>query len=321
MKLSKESKKSNELKYLVTGGAGFIGSNMVERLVGEGHKVIVIDNLSTGSLKNLRAVKNKIKFIKSPVANIFNYKEIKDLDGIYHYGIPSATNPYRDNPYLVGEAINEFIAILELAKREKCKIVYASSSSVYNGNPTPFTENMPVLVKDLYTEARYAMERLAKLYYDWHKVNVVGIRFFSVYGPHEEAKKHFANLVTQFLWAAKKGEKQVIYGDGNQTRDFTFVKDIVEGCVLAMNSKVKNDIFNIGAGFQYTINDMVKMLENILDKKIECQHVPNPLVGYVYETWADTTKAQKVLGFKPQYPFEKGLMEIIKYYNYEVRKE
>ncbi len=308
------AKKNNKKRYLVTGGAGFIGSNLTERLVGEGHDVIVVDNLSTGSLKNLRAVKNKIKFIKSPVAKILKNKAIKNLDGIYHYGIPSATNPYRDNPYLVGGAINEFITILELAKREKCKIVYASSSSVYNGNPTPFVETMPVLVKDLYTEARHLMERLAKLYYDWHKVNVIGIRFFSVYGPHEEAKKQFANLVTQFLWAAQKGQKPVIYGDGNQTRDFTYVKDIIEGCVLAMNSKVENDVFNIGAGIQYTINDMVKILERALDKKIECQHVPNPLIGYVYETWADTAKAQKVLGFKPQYPFEKGLKEIIEYY-------
>jgi len=302
------------MKYLVTGGAGFIGSNLTERLVGEGHNVIVVDNLSTGSLKNLRAVKSKIKFIESPVAKILENKEIKNLDGIYHYGIPSSTPLYRENPDLVGEAINEFIKVLELAKREKCKIVFASSSSVYNGNLTPFREDMPVLVKDLYTEARYAMERLAKLYYDWYKVNVIGIRFFSVYGPHEEAKKNYANLVTQFLWAAQKGEKPVIYGDGMQTRDFTFVKDIIEGCVLAMNSKVENDVFNVGAGFQYAVNDMVKMLEKALGKKIECRYAPNPLQGYVYETWADTGKAQKILGFKPKYPFEKGLKEIIEYY-------
>lgn len=303
------------MKYLVTGGAGFIGSNLTERLVGEGHDVIVIDNLSTGSLNNLKAVKNKIQFIKSPVANIFKHKDIKNLNGIYHYGIPSSTPLYRENPHLVGRSINEFNVVLELAKKEKCKLVYASSSSIYNGNKTPFTEDMPVHVKDLYTEARYAMERLAKLYFDWHKVRSIGIRFFSVYGPHEEAKKNFANLVTQFLWMAKKGEKPVIYGDGNQTRDFTFVKDIVEGCSLAMNSKVENDVFNIGAGYQYTINDMIKILEKALSKKIVCQYAPNPIQGYVFETWADTNKAQKVLGFKPQYPFEKGLKETIEYYS------
>lgn len=305
---------SNGLKYLVTGGAGFIGSNMVERLVGEGHNIIVLDNLSTGSLKNLKAVKKKIMFIKSPVANVLRNKAIHGLDGIYHYGIPSSTPLYRDNPYFVGEAINEFIAILELAKREKCKLVYASSSSVYNGNPTPFVETMPVLVTDLYTEARYEMERLAKLYHDWFKVNAIGIRFFSVYGPHEEAKKNFANLVTQFLWNAKEGKEVIVYGDGKQTRDFTYVKDIIQGCVLAMNSKIENDIFNIGAGFQYTVGDMVKMLETALNKKIAIKYVSNPLRGYVYETWANTEKAQKILGFNPQYPFEKGIKEIVEYY-------
>lgn len=308
------NKNSSGLNYLVTGGAGFIGSNLTERLVGEGHNVIVVDNLSTGSLKNLKAIKSKIKFIKSPVANILKNKSIKNLDGIFHLGIPSSTMLYRKNPYLVGEAINEFINMLELSKREKCKMVYASSSSVYNGNPTPFKEDMPIFVTDFYTEARYEMERLADLYYGWHKVTSIGVRFFGVYGPHEEAKKEFANLITQFLWDAKKGKKPVIYGDGKQTRDFTYVRDIIEGCVLAMNSAVEHDVFNIGAGEQITFNEMVKVLEKILGRKIECEYVPNPLQGYVYGTLSDTSKAKKMLGFKPKYNLEKGVNEILEYY-------
>lgn len=303
------------MKYLVTGGAGFIGSNLTERLVKEGHKVIVVDNLSTGSLDNLETFRNKIDFIEAPVLEVLSKKQINDLAGIYHFGIPSSSPLYRQNPYLVGEAINEFIAVLELAKREKCKLVYASSSSLYNGNPTPFREDMPVLVKDLYTEARYAMERLSHLYYDWHKTQSTGIRFFSAYGPHEEAKKNFANLVTQFLWNAQRGEEAIVYGDGNQTRDFTYAKDIIEGCVLAMNNeKVEHDIFNIGAGRQFTINEMLKILERNLNKKIKIKYVPNPLQGYVYETWADTSKAKRILGFKPRYTLERGLKEIIEYY-------
>lgn len=308
------NKNSSGLNYLVTGGAGFIGSNLTERLVGECHNVIVVDNLSTGSLKNLKAIKSEIKFIKSPVSKILKHKSIKNLDGIFHIGIPSSTMLYRKNPYLVGEAINEFINMLELSKREKCKMVYASSSSVYNGNPTPFKEDMPVFVTDFYTEARYEMERLADLYYGWHKVKSVGVRFFGVYGPHEEAKKEFANLITQFLWDAKKGKKSVIYGDGKQTRDFTYVRDIIEGCVLAMNSAVEHDVFNIGTGEQITFNGMVKVLENILGRKIECEYVPNPLQGYVYGTLSDTSKAEKMLGFKPKYNLEKGVIEILGYY-------
>lgn len=303
------------MKYLVTGGAGFIGSNLVERLVKEGKDVLVVDNLSTGSLDNLEPFRNKIDFIEAPVLEVLSKKQINDLAGIYHFGIPSSSLLYRQNPYLVGEAINEFIVILELAKRENCKLVYASSSSVYNGNPTPFKEDMPIFVKDLYTEARYAMERLSRLYYDWHKTKSIGIRFFSVYGSHEEAKKNFANLVTQFLWAAKKNKKAIVYGNGNQTRDFTYVKDIIEGCVLAMNNeKIEHDIFNIGAGCQFTVNEMLKILGKTLNKKIETKHVPNPLRGYVYETWADTSKAEKVLGFKAKHTLEMGIREIIEYY-------
>jgi len=166
------------MKYLITGGAGFIGSNLAEELVRQNHQIIIIDNLTTGSLNNLAQIKDKITFIKANAADVLTLEQIHNLDGIYHLGIPSTTLLYRNNPLLVGIAINEFITILELAKREKCKVVYASSSSLYNGNKPPFYENMPVFVKDFYTEARYLMERLACLYYDFYEVQSIGFRFF-----------------------------------------------------------------------------------------------------------------------------------------------
>lgn len=302
------------MKYLVTGGAGFIGSNLSEKLVNDKHKVIIVDNLSTGNLKNLETVETKIKFIKIPVSKILDNKEIEKIDGIFHFGIPSSTPLYRENPYFTGEAINEFITILELAKREKCKLVYASSSSIYNGNTTPFKEDMPVFVKDLYSEARYSMERLAKLYYDWYNVKSIGLRFFSVYGKHEEYKKNFANLVTQFLWDIRKDKPPLIYGDGNQTRDFTYVKDIVEGCIISMNSSIEHDIFNLGSGNHFTLNKMTQILSKVINKKIECEYITNPLKGYVQDTLADTSKAEKILEYKAKYTLEKGISEIIPYY-------
>jgi len=177
------------MKYLITGGAGFIGSNLAEELVSQNHQVIIVDNLTTGSLNNIAKIKDKITFIQANAADVLTLEQLSGINGIYHLGIPSTTLLYRNNPMLVGKAINEFIAILELAKKEKCKVVYASSSSLYNGNKPPFREDMPVLVKDFYTEARYLMERLAQLYYDFYEVQSIGFRFFSVYGPHEEAKK------------------------------------------------------------------------------------------------------------------------------------
>jgi UDP-glucose 4-epimerase len=299
------------MKLLVTGGAGFVGSNLVEELVEQKHEVIVIDNLSTGDLKNLSKVKDKIKFIKAPAMDVLDLKELKGLDGIYHYGIPSTTKLYRDNRLLVGEAVSEFTKILELAKRENCKLIYASSSSVYNGCKPPFTEDMPVLIKDFYTEARYLMERMARLYYDFYKVKSIGFRFFSVYGPHEEAKGDFANLVSQFMWDIKKGKSPLIYGDGSQTRDFTYVADINKGFQLGMKSDIEYDVFNLGTGRCYSLNELVKILNRLMKTDIKPAYKPNPLINYVQETLADTSKAKKKLGFEAKTPLEEGIKRII----------
>ena len=300
------------MKYLITGGAGFIGSNMVHNLVGEGHEIIVIDNLSTGDLKNLSAVKDKIKFIEAPSMDVLELDGLDNLDGIYHYGIPSTTKLYRDNRLLVGEAINEFTKVLELAKRENCKLIYASSSSVYNGNKPPFKEDMPVLIKDFYTEARYLMERMAKLYYDFYKVKSIGFRFFSVYGPREEAKKTFANLVSQFIWDIKAKKSPLLYGDGSQTRDFTYVDDINNGFKLGMKSNIECDIFNLGTGRCYSLNELVDTLNEILGADIKPIYQENPLQNYVQETLADTSKAKEKLGFEAKVSLREGIDKILK---------
>lgn len=300
------------MKILVTGGAGFIGSNMAKNLVDENHEVIVVDNLSTGSLKNLSEVKDEITFIESPCSGVLELAELRNLDGIYHYGIPSSTQLYRDNHLLVGEAVNEFINILKLSEREGCKLVYASSSSVYNGCKTPFVEDMPIMVKDFYTEARYLMERLARLYYDFHGVNSVGFRFFSVYGPNEEAKKNFANLISQFLWDIKEGKSPLIYGDGSQKRDFTFVDDINRGFRLGMGSDIECDIFNLGTGKCYNLNELVDLINKILGTSVKPVYQDNPLQNYVEATLAHTAKAKEKLGFEAEVSLREGIEKLCK---------
>lgn len=299
------------MKYLITGGAGFIGSNLVHDLAQKGDEVIVVDNLSTGSLENISDVLDKIKFIKASYAEVLKFKELKGLDGIYHYGVPSTTQLYRDNRSLVGQAVNDFIEVLELAKRENCKVIYASSSSVYNGNKPPLKEDMPVLIKDFYTEARYSMERVAKLYNDFYGVKSIGFRFFSVYGPREEAKKNFANLISQFMWDMKKGKSPLIYGDGTQTRDFTYVDDINSGFKLGMNSDIDCDIFNLGTGKCYNLNRLVEILNEILNTNIKPVYEKNPLINYVQETLADTSKAKEKLGFEAEISLEEGIKKIV----------
>ena len=299
------------MKILITGGAGFIGSNLVHEMVQAGIEIVVVDNLSTGSLDNISDILSEIKFLEASCSEVLKLKELKGLDGIYHFGIPSTTQLYRDNKSLVGHAVNEFIEILELGKRENCKVIYASSSSLYNGNVPPFHEEMKVHVKDFYTEARYLMERMAKVYYDFYDVKSIGFRFFSVYGPREEAKKDFANLISQFLWDIKKEKSPLIYGDGTQTRDFTFVDDINHGFKLGMHSDIDCDVFNLGTGDCYSLNELVDILNEILETDIQPVYQENPLQNYVDATLADTAKAKKHLNFQAKIKLREGIGRII----------
>ncbi len=173
---------------------------------------------------------------------------------------------------------------------------------------------MPIYVTDYYTECRYAIERLAKLYNMLFDVKSVGMRFFSIYGPKEEYKGKYANIVTQFLWSMLKDESPVIFGDGNQTRDFTYVTDVVEALILAMKKDFEYEIFNVGTGVAHTFNEVVDLLNRLLGKNIQPVYRPNPIKNYVYHTLADTSKAEKVLGFKAKVNLEKGVSELIKIY-------
>jgi UDP-glucose 4-epimerase len=269
------------MKFVVTGGAGFIGSNLVERLVKEGNEVIVIDNLNTGNLQNLKGL--NIKFIKANAGEID--KIVEPIDGIFHLGIYSSSPMYRKRKELTYKVIEDWINILEFATKNKVKVVLASTSSIYNGNPLPWREDMQIIPTDLYTEARHAMERIAKVYNEIYGTKVVILRLFSVYGEKEEFKGEYANLVTQFILAALKGETIKVFGDGTQTRDFIYVQDVVDAFIKAMNSNIDFDIFNVGKG-----------------------------KNYVWHTLADTTKAEEKLGFKAKIYLEEGIRKIIPYY-------
>jgi UDP-glucose 4-epimerase len=294
------------MKALVTGGAGFIGSNLVEALV-DSCEVTVLDNLHTGSMKNLEKIGKDIKVVEGSCNDCLSFGLRPDV--IYHLGIPSSSPMYKKNPMLVGEAINGTMAVMELARQSGCeKVVFASSSSLYNGIPAPHREDAEILVTDYYTEARLAIERVAELYHSLYGIDYAGMRFFSVYGPHEEAKKQYANMITQFMWGMKAGQAPVIFGDGSQTRDFTYVQDIVDALILA--SKRGTGIFNVGTGKAYSFNSVVDLLNKKLGKDLKPQYKENPIKNYVMHTLADTSKA-KSLGFEAKYSLEKGIGRII----------
>lgn len=295
---------------LVTGGAGFIGSNLVKALVEREKDVTVVDNLSTGTKENLENVRGEIEIFNVPCKEILEL-DLKEPDIIYHIGIPSSSPMYREDPLLVGNAINEFIKIMELAKKNKSKVVYASSSSMYGRCEPPHKEDMEVAAFDYYTEARLAMERLAKVYHELHEVDSVGMRFFSVYGPHEKAKGEFANIISQFYWKMKNGETPVIYGDGEQTRDFTHVSDIVDGLLRAGERDLGYEIINLGTGEETTFNEIVELLNKKLGKSIEPEYVENPIENYVSRTLADISKAEKLLDYEPSVKLEEGIEMMI----------
>ena len=297
------------MKYLVTGGAGFIGSNIVEELVKQGHEVEILDNLFTGNEENIKNLTVNFHLLGTGAIGMFKKDKI---DGIFHFGQPSSTPMFKFNRRLIGKTITEFIEVLELAKEIGCKVVYASTSSMYNRLPTPFKEDMNPLALDLYTEVRICMERVAKDYNDFYGVKSIGMRMFAVYGPKEKFKKQYANLVSQFLWAIEKDEQPVVYGDGSQTRDFTYVKDIVRAAILAMDSDIEYDVFNIGTGKNYTINEMIRILNKKLGKNRKAKYAGNPVKPYVEHTLASTEKAEKLLGFKAEYSLDDGLNELIK---------
>lgn len=304
------------MNILVTGGAGFIGSNLVEELVKE-HSIIVLDNFHTGSYQNLENVKNQITIINCSCDNIFRLDTLNtDIDIIFHFGIPSSSPMYKENPLLIGEAINGTVSIFEFAKKHKIeKVIYASSSSLYNGIIPPHREDMNIRVTDYYTEARLTIERIAKLYNILHGIRSIGLRFFSVYGPGEKYKGQYANIITQFLWDMKKDKSPIIYGDGKQERDFTYVKDIVYTCILLidrlnLDSGINHSIFNVGTGTSKSFNNIIEILNYKLGTDIRPIHIKMPIKNYVDKTLADITEIKR-LGYIPKYSVEQGIDELI----------
>jgi UDP-glucose 4-epimerase len=307
-----EFMKIKNKEIIVTGGAGFIGSNLVEELCKE-NKVYVIDNLHTGSEENLKeAMKTgNVTFIKDDSKNIRKHNIKADI--VFHLGIYSSSPMYKENPLLVSEAIAGMINVLEYAKENNSTVVFASTSSIYNGLKPPHKEDMIPLVTDFYTEARIAMERLSELYSKLYSVNVAAMRFFSVYGKHEAAKKVYANLITQFIIAMKENKQPVIYGDGSQKRDFIYVTDVVEALILA--TKIKGfDVFNVGTGKNYSLNEIIQKINTAMGKSIKPKYIPMPIKNYVMETLADTKKSEEKLGFKAKIDVDKGIMLQIKEY-------
>lgn len=295
---------------IVTGGAGFIGSNLVKSLTKKESNVVVIDNLFSGSMDNLSDC--KILFNSGNAG--YEIGRLSKANCVFHLGMFSSTNMYREMPTRLSNVIEEFILIMEYAKKRRVPVIYASSSSVYNGNLVPFSENMNLNATDFYTEGRISIERIAKVYNEFYGVKSIGLRFFSVYGPGEKAKGNFANLVSQFKWSLERNESPVIFGSGQQTRDFIHVDDVVKALEISATKvdEINYGVFNIGTGVETSINDMSEKLKVAFNKKdIKNIYIPNKMKNYVERTKADTTLASNILGFKSSISLDDGIKKLV----------
>lgn len=307
---------------LVTGGCGFIGSNIARKLLDRGYEVTILDNLFLGKEENIMPLKIQyrdcIKFIEGDVRNANLLIDLmKKCDYVIHEAAVSSAPMFNADPR-EGIHVNicGFNNVLELARRLKIKkIVYATTSSLYSMFDPPHKEDMPVKPRTFYEYTMFAREHLSRIYYEMYGVKSVGVRYFSIYGPNELHKLRYANIITQFLWRMIKNKQPIIYGDGTQTRDFTFVYDAAEATIMAMeNEDVECDVFNVGTGIETSFNDIVKILNDVLGTDIEANYVSNPIKKYVYRTCADTTKAEKILGFRAKIKVREGIKIIVDEY-------
>jgi UDP-glucose 4-epimerase len=302
------------MKILVTGGAGFIGSNLAEKLA-ENHDVVVLDDLYLGTRKNIK--NTGIEFVKGSVMNEKQVeKACKDCDYVFHKAAMSSSPMFKGLPK-AGMEVNilGFMNIMKAAKENGVKkVIYASTSSLYSGNPLPYSETQPITAKTFYEASFRTREIVAQTYYFENDISSIGLRYFSVYGPNELHKGKYANNISQFLWDMMKGKQPVIYGDGTQRRDFTFVSDVVSANMLAMTSKIDFGVFNVGTGIGTSFNDLIILINKLLETSIEPVHVDNPIKNYVHDTIADLSLVSKSLGYKPQWTLENGIKFLIDYY-------
>lgn len=300
------------MKILITGGAGFIGSNAANTFSRAGHTVTVIDNLSLGVLENLDS---GILCIEGDVRDVHVLEKAGTPDIIIHLAASSSSPMFADD--LSGALSNNIlghVAVLEYAVAVKAKkVLFASTSSVYANNPVPLKETQEVIPTNFYAVSKHAQENISRVFSARHNIPVIAFRFMSVYGPHEEHKGAFANLVSQFIWGMEEGKSPVIYGDGTQTRDFTSVHDLVSAFELAIKKDISGfEIFNVGTSEAISVRELVDIINTERGVVIPATFVENPIPsGYIQNQQADLSKISTVLGYTPQVSLQTGIRELI----------
>ena len=298
------------MKILVTGGAGFIGSHITEYLVQRGDDVTVLDNLNTGRKENLAKINDKINFVNGDIRDSkLLEKLVSDTDSVFHEAaLASVQDSFNMKDEYFDVNVNGTENIFKLAKEYGFKIVYASSSSVY-GNPKkiPITENDDRKPINPYAQTKLDDEVLAKKYSEMG-VRVIGLRYFNVFGPRQS--KEYAGVIKLFLEKIKQKIPPKINGDGLQTRDFVHIDDVVMANILAMDSDIKHEFFNVGTGNSISVLELANAIIHASSLSLEPIHGPE-LSGDVRATQADTTLIRKLLNWEPTIRLDDWVTKII----------
>lgn len=302
--------------YLVTGGAGFIGSNLSGELLKRGHKVRIIDDLSTGNKKNIESFIDDIELVNGDIRDLNIVKKaVLGVDCILHQAALPSVPRSVEKPIETGAVnIDGTLNVLAAARDEGVKrVVLASSSSVYgNSEVLPKTEAMRPNPLSPYAVTKYAGELYAKVFYDIYGLETVSLRYFNVFGPKQDPDSQYAAVIPSFLTSMLKGESPVIYGDGNQSRDFTYIDNAVEANILAADSLYAGhgETINIACGKNLTLNKLVDTINGILGREIKPVY-KEARKGDVRHSLADIHLAESLLGYKVKASAEEGLQKLI----------
>lgn len=304
-------------KYLVTGGAGFIGSHIVEQLLQDGHSVVVLDNFSSGKEENLAFVNDDDKYsanFKLIRGDIRNYQTCKDacqgVDYVLHQAALRSVPKSMESPHEYNQVnIDGILYMLEAARECKIKrFVFASSSSVYGDtNEFPEKEDAYPLLISPYALSKLTGEFYCRIFSENFHLETVSLRYFNVFGPRQAVDDEYAVVIPKFITCILNDEQPPIFGNGKQSRDFTFVKNVVQANLLAATTAgVSGEVFNVACGSDTTVLKIVDDLNKIAQKSIEPEFLP-VRKGDVFKTLADVSKINSLLKFNPQFNFEQGL--------------
>jgi UDP-glucose 4-epimerase len=305
-------------RNLVTGGAGFIGSNLARKLVSLGEDVVVLDDFSTGKAENLDDLKNSIEVVRGSVCDMDAVRRAtRGVDHVFHHAavvsvVRSVDDPLSTNSVNIDGTLNCLVAAKEAGVK---KFVFAASSSAYGDNPSlPKMEDMKPEPLSPYAISKLAGEFYARVFYEIYGLPTVSLRYFNIFGPHQDPKSLYAAVIPIFITKILRGESPMIYGDGEQSRDFTFIDNAVQANLLAASSQnAAGRVINVACGTRYTLNNLVSKIQGLTQSGVSPTYASRR-AGDVIHSQGDIALAGKLLGYSPSVSFDQGLKATVDWF-------